>query len=300
MTGPGGDAEDPRAGGPENGSAAAPPPQVAPPYPSGPPAYPGPGGPPPYPSYPPGGPPPGAPPYGGPPYPGAPGASGQPQYPGQPPYAGQPPYTGQPPYSGVPPYAAPPVYGSAPPYGGAPPPYGSTSYGYPSAGVMSPPYASWGRRLGGYLIDVAIITIPELIIAFGAHWISITHTVNPVTLQSTPHVHTRPVVFIFPLITLAYGMLFVGSERGQTPGMMAVGVQARDPRTGGSIGYGRALWRAFFEFLMAIVYSIPWIIDMLWPLWDGQKQTLHDKVSNTIVIRTDQNQPSRSQPRRYS
>jgi len=31
----------------------------------------------------------------------------------------------------------------------------------------------------------------------------------------------------------------------------------------------------------------PWIIDMLFPLWDAQEQTLHDKVAGTIVISTE-------------
>jgi uncharacterized RDD family membrane protein YckC len=32
---------------------------------------------------------------------------------------------------------------------------------------------------------------------------------------------------------------------------------------------------------------LPWVLDVLFPLWDPKKQTLHDKVSGTIVIRAD-------------
>jgi uncharacterized RDD family membrane protein YckC len=51
-----------------------------------------------------------------------------------------------------------------------------------------------------------------------------------------------------------------------------------------SIGYPRAFGRAAFEYLMAFVFFIPWVVDMLFPLWDSKNQTLHDKVANTVVI----------------
>ena len=33
-----------------------------------------------------------------------------------------------------------------------------------------------------------------------------------------------------------------------------------------------------------VLLFIPWVIDMLFPLWDPMRQCLHDKVSRTIVI----------------
>jgi uncharacterized RDD family membrane protein YckC len=148
---------------------------------------------------------------------------------------------------------------------------------------MAPaPYASWGRRVVGWLIDFVIVLIPNSIIVLAGHGWYRTYNIN-----GTSMIHIRPIYgLISAVIALVYGMLFVGSNRGQTPGMMAMGMRAIDPNTGGSIGYGRALWRAFFEYLMSVVIFIPWVIDMLWPLWDKCNQTLHDKVSNTVVIRT--------------
>jgi len=75
-----------------------------------------------------------------------------------------------------------------------------------------------------------------------------------------------------------------GSARGQTLGMMCVGARVVDLRTGTPIGYARALGRGAFEYLMTVVLFIPWIIDMLFPLWDPMHQTLHDKVVGSIVI----------------
>jgi uncharacterized RDD family membrane protein YckC len=67
--------------------------------------------------------------------------------------------------------------------------------------------------------------------------------------------------------------------------MMLVGIRAIDQQQGGAIGFARALGRAAFEYLMAILLFVPWIIDMLFPLWDPSNQTLHDKVTRTVVIK---------------
>jgi uncharacterized RDD family membrane protein YckC len=34
-----------------------------------------------------------------------------------------------------------------------------------------------------------------------------------------------------------------------------------------------------------MLFVIPILVDDLWPLWDKQKQTLHDKVAGTVVVK---------------
>lgn len=29
---------------------------------------------------------------------------------------------------------------------------------------------------------------------------------------------------------------------------------------------------------------VPGLLDVLWPLWDGKRQTLHDKIAGTVVV----------------
>jgi uncharacterized RDD family membrane protein YckC len=67
--------------------------------------------------------------------------------------------------------------------------------------------------------------------------------------------------------------------------MMAVRARAVDATHGGGIGYGRALGRAVVEYLFIVVLFVPWVVDMLYPLWDGRRQTLHDKATNTVVVK---------------
>jgi uncharacterized RDD family membrane protein YckC len=147
--------------------------------------------------------------------------------------------------------------------------------------------------VGGWLIDFDILGIVSNLIAlpfnaarFGRLDFHVTTTVNG---QSRIHFYHYSVLggIIGLVLTLLYGAILCGSARGQTIGMMAVGARAVDGDHGGPIGFGRALWRAFFEYLMAVLCLLPWILDMLWPAWDKRHQAWHDKVANTIVIKRD-------------
>lgn len=205
-----------------------------------------------------------------------------PPYPssGEPPAYPPGPGPGYPPPPGYPPqgYPAPGGYG----YG-----YG---YGYgpgPGPGVPAEVYARYWPRVGGWIIDFVIVWVVTYIISIPlrslrAARITITTTTNGV--QRTGHFSWLGLVVEIAIV-LVYGAVFCGSARGQTPGMMVVGVRAVDRDTGGPIGFLRALGRGAFEYLMFVVLLVPWILDMLFPLWDSRRQTLHDKVSRTVVVK---------------
>ena len=38
--------------------------------------------------------------------------------------------------------------------------------------------------------------------------------------------------------------------------------------------------------LLYFLVGLVWVLDMLFPLWDKRRQTLHDKVVGSVVIRT--------------
>ncbi|HUY22148.1 MAG TPA: RDD family protein [Acidimicrobiales bacterium] len=258
--------ERPDGEGPGTSPEPAPAPPSPPDYPPpAPPDYPPPGYPP---SPPPGYPPPPLYPNGHPPP--APQAPGYP-----PPAAGG---WAQPPPGGFPPPPPPPGYGAA--YGG---PYGAPQ-GAPqwSPGYTVPvsPFASYGARVGGWLIDWLITSVIGAVVLLPLHAVRQSVVVN----GSRFNVSGRGVA-ISALIVVIYATVFIG-WRGQTPGMMAVRARAVDAAGGGGIGYGRALGRVVFEYLLAVVLFLPWIVDMLFPLWDQRRQTLHDKVTNTVVVKT--------------
>ena len=82
------------------------------------------------------------------------------------------------------------------------------------------------------------------------------------------------------VVSLAYFTYFEGSENGQTPGKMAMGIRVIDFGGGGSIGYGRA----FVRWIGRFVSEIPILLGYFWMLWDSEKQTWHDKAANSVVV----------------
>jgi uncharacterized RDD family membrane protein YckC len=81
------------------------------------------------------------------------------------------------------------------------------------------------------------------------------------------------------LIGIVYYTYFHGST-GQTPGDAALSIRIVDKDGGGSIGYGRA----FVRWLVSIVSGVVLLLGYLWMLWDGEKQTWHDKAANAVVV----------------
>ena len=82
------------------------------------------------------------------------------------------------------------------------------------------------------------------------------------------------------LVSAVYFTAFIGAERGQTLGQMALGIRVLGLESGASIGYGRA----FLRWVVSIVSAIVLLIGYLWMLWDKEKQCWHDKAANDVVV----------------
>ncbi|HEY3181255.1 MAG TPA: RDD family protein [Gaiellaceae bacterium] len=121
--------------------------------------------------------------------------------------------------------------------------------------------ASFGRRLGAWLIDVILIDIVSAIILLAGG---------------------RGVAYVVGIVLwLAYFTYFEGSDTGQTLGKRALGIRVYDFAGGaGAIGYGRGFVRAIMKYIS----GIPCALGYLWMLWDKEKQTWHDKVATTVVV----------------
>jgi uncharacterized RDD family membrane protein YckC len=152
------------------------------------------------------------------------------------------------------------------------------------------PYASFGTRVGGWLIDWLILLIVDAVVNRVLSSLAVlrvnfyTHTRSGgVLIQHEDHISILASI-VNVIIILLYGAFLCGSSRGQTLGMMIVQVKAADLDTGTPIGFGRALGRAAFELLLFFVLFLPWVVDVLFPAWDPRHQTLHDKVSRTVVV----------------
>jgi uncharacterized RDD family membrane protein YckC len=80
----------------------------------------------------------------------------------------------------------------------------------------------------------------------------------------------------------AYEIYFHGGSSGQTVGKRALGIRVVDFATGGPIGYGRSTIR----WVGRIISAFFCYLGFLWMLWDGEKQTWHDKMANDVVVPT--------------
>jgi uncharacterized RDD family membrane protein YckC len=144
--------------------------------------------------------------------------------------------------------------------------------------VTGAPLASWGRRVGAFFIDVAVLIasyVPTFIWAFS--------TEDPVTGEISDGA-ALAIFFQVVFLPSVYAWVMLGIW-GATIGKMAVGIAVRRGADANPIGFGRALGRVASVFVLGIV-TIPLLLSYLWPLWDNRNQTLHDKMANTIVVRT--------------
>ena len=83
------------------------------------------------------------------------------------------------------------------------------------------------------------------------------------------------------VIGLGYAILLIGRPQGQTFGMQLMGIRVVAIGTGEPIGYGRAIGRA----VMSIVSALAILLGYIWMIWDKDKQTWHDKVASSVVVR---------------
>jgi uncharacterized RDD family membrane protein YckC len=202
-----------------------------------------------------------------------------------------------PPGSGWPsPPGAPGGPGGAPPGGpfGAPGAYGGPGYGY------TPPMVKAGfwTRFAAYLIDgivTGLFALPAYIALLTGDTkiepcsvdeegnVDITGTVDN-GLCEVPTGGTWAIfgllLFVAFVATVVYFAKLEGGS-GQTLGKRALGIRVVDARTGGAIGTGRGVGRYFARIVSSFLCGLGY----LWMLWDPEKQTWHDKMTTSYVVK---------------
>jgi uncharacterized RDD family membrane protein YckC len=203
--------------------------------------------------------------------PGEPGSSPPPG--AQPPPA--PPPGAQPPPAPPPPGPeAPPGYGGPVPPGGWEQPIGVQPQRWGGAEL-----SGWGRRAGAYILDAIFTSIVSWV---GVGLIFADSEALGVILFLVGLVVA---FFYFPLT-----MMREGEHNGKTLGKQLLGIRVgRD--SGESVTFGWALLRQFvviyllFQVVGGFLFGIPWLVDVLWPLWDGENRALHDMIVKSHVLR---------------
>ncbi len=152
----------------------------------------------------------------------------------------------------------------------------------PPAAVMWD-YASWGTRAVGYLVDAVLVGIAMAIIYVIAG--SVLTSVARLAGQDAAAGTCCMVILLFPIASLVVGIynrVYLVSQRGASIGQGLVKIKVVDAN-GQLLSQGTALIRLLAHVAMGFVPFLP-VLDLLWPLWDQRRQTLHDKAVGCYVV----------------
>lgn len=148
-----------------------------------------------------------------------------------------------------------------------------------------PNYAGFWIRVGAGLIDGLVLLPVYVIVA-----ILILGSADGEFTSDDPtqlfRFGARAVAWSLVLVAIRYLYLFVMIGKwNATVGKFATGLRVRRP-DGSPAGWREAALRPLLEALLTIAnLGIVSLLDVLWMLWDAQKQTLHDKIASTIVVK---------------
>jgi uncharacterized RDD family membrane protein YckC len=148
--------------------------------------------------------------------------------------------------------------------------------------------ASWGSRVGATLLD-GVVLIAAAIVLFlpGGILAGVTDGgAAGIILLVLGGLAYIVVAFLYA----SYFMQRPGEGNGQTLGKQWVSIRVvRD--TGEPFSWGSALVREvavkqlLFQWVGGFFFGIPWLLDVLWPLWDDQNRALHDMIVSTHVVK---------------
>lgn len=182
------------------------------------------------------------------------------------------------------------------------------STGHPEGMPFSRPnrsgeLASWGSRVGAYVIDL----IPVVIVTMVLLWMTgVSDAMNTAlasgdsaaidtatAMMSTGHPAGLTITIGNLLFVALYNIGF-HVTRGQTLGKMLVGIRVRHVDEDRNPDLKSAGLRWLVQFgpnmlsglaLIGMLAALFTIADHLWPMWDSKKQAFHDKAGRTVVVR---------------
>ncbi len=172
------------------------------------------------------------------------------------------------------------------------------------------PLSGWWRRAGAVLLDGVLTSTVGVVLGWpwlsriGSAYAEFMHQAVGSAGAGAPMPDTSALsaaiggpllmlALVFFAVQLVYGVGFLKAFAA-TPGKMAFGLRVRLRERPGPLSWGTVLARWFTHNAASVVALVPVVgllasvfglLDVLWPLWDGKRQALHDKVARTNVVR---------------
>jgi uncharacterized RDD family membrane protein YckC len=202
---------------------------------------------------------------------------------------------------------SPPPGGYGPPpggYGGAPAPGANAPYAPPAAPLAFPAgaplavvmdFAQWPDRVIGYIVDhllvsaalavvVAVYFVFALMLGAASSAAGSSDAASAIAAGSASSLCCLVGVGI-PAASLGVGVwnrAFLVSKRGYSIGQGLRSLKVVDMQ-GNLLTFGTAFLRLLAQVGIAMI-PLAGLLDLLWPLWDPARQTLHDKAVNSVVV----------------
>lgn len=197
--------------------------------------------------------------------------------------------------------------------------YGAPAYsGYPSGPTTADgaPLASIPARFAAWLVDSVITWTIGLVIGGPLLWLGLGNypevVAEALRTGSTDAVAMAERIrfdlawigafaMVQLIIGVGYHTLFL-SRRGATPGKQVAGISVRLADRPGILSGPDALRRSVLRPVLWLFTYTPVLSLLAMPLsvfdaasalWDPQRQTLHDKIGRTVVVRGAQERPPR-------
>lgn len=156
----------------------------------------------------------------------------------------------------------------------------------PSGAAGAPDYAGWWRRLAATVVDFVVLVVPQ----------SVAYLVGDAV--GTPATGGALALVVWGL----YSVALVTRPRGQTLGNRVAGTRVRDATTLQPVAVGQSALRWLIMALyltpgystasgsgavraLGAVVAAAFLLDGLYPLVNARRQTWHDRLANTVVLR---------------
>jgi len=191
---------------------------------------------------------------------------------------------------------APPIYGQQPTGYYAPSPY-QDNYAYYDVANRDTtpdgvPLAGWWWRVLALFLD-GLIQLPLFALAaaplVALQWDTWSRWIDDLQYAADNNTADPPMpgafwllILVAIVVQLAYQFLFLLWKQA-TPGKLITGLRVR-LRERPELPAGAIGMRMLGVFLLGLCW-IGQLLDYLWPLWDGKRQALHDKMAKTNVVK---------------
>ena len=151
-------------------------------------------------------------------------------------------------------------------------------------------YAPWVTRVAGYLIDYVLVMLAGgalLLVAgmiFGS-MASLASSLGSERVGGFGGGGCCCALLLLPIASLLVGLwnkAYLVSQRGSSIGQGVVKIKVVDAQ-GQLLTMGQAVLRLLAHVGLSFVPLLG-LIDLLWPLWDERRQTLHDKAVGCYVV----------------